>query len=266
MRALELWDGLPVRRLAREWGVEHVDAFDTVPSTNDCAWELLSQDCAIPAVVVADTQHAGRGRRGRAWSSPEGGLWLSVLIGSRRPSPVLPLRVGLAVVDSILTCTSRVGRIPSVGLKWPNDVLVGEQKVAGILCESREHHTVVGIGINVTQNGFDGTLQHSATSLAMALTAGLPDPPAAELPRRSALAGRVLKDCRRWPGPGELDPGEVARMNDLDALCGRRLCADGGARGTGMGIRADGAYIITTESGAAVELRTGGIQLEGQPS
>lgn len=126
--------------------------YPSVESTNDAARNLAEEGAPEGTVVVADQQTRGRGRRGREWQSPPGGLWFSVVL---RPSlsPVrcglMPLAAALAVAEAL----QPLCRSP-VGIKWPNDVLVGGRKACGILAElAGDHETVrfvvLGIGINM---------------------------------------------------------------------------------------------------------------------
>ena len=131
-------------------------------STNDRAWEMLSAGEPDGLVVVADAQTRGRGRAGRVWhTAPGKGLALSLLL-VREPAPrllgVLPLACGLALYRGLagLGVASR--------LRWPNDVLLGGRKVAGILAESRGVSAagrasgiavVIGLGVNVSQTERD---------------------------------------------------------------------------------------------------------------
>lgn len=96
----------------------------------------------------ADTQTAGRGRTGRAWTSDRGGLWLSAVLpcpGPRERWAALPLAAGHA----LLAALSELG-VSGIRLRWPNDLLVGPRKLAGLLVERHTPHTaVVGVGLNV---------------------------------------------------------------------------------------------------------------------
>ncbi len=125
---------------------------ETVGSTNDVAAQLAWSGATDGTAVLADRQTAGRGRRGRTWSSPAGaGLYLSVILRGRTLSAtpgLMTLGAGVAVVDAVLATTG----LP-VMLKWPNDLVIGAawKKLGGILCEVQgEDATVIGLGINVT--------------------------------------------------------------------------------------------------------------------
>jgi BirA family biotin operon repressor/biotin-[acetyl-CoA-carboxylase] ligase len=128
-----------------------VEYHDSIDSTNRRARELAAEG-RENVVVVADEQTGGRGRLDRAWASPSGGIWLSVLLRPEVPAAHAPVYTLAAAV-----ATTRAVREAGVEatIKWPNDVLVGEQKVAGILTEmegeaDRIEWLVVGIGLNAS--------------------------------------------------------------------------------------------------------------------
>ena len=116
----------------------------------DSTQRMLAEDEAEGAVAVADEQREGRGRLGRAWEAPAGtSVLVSVLLLPAVEAPRLPelsLVAGGAVAQAILEVT---GLEPTI--KFPNDVLVGGRKVAGILAESSEGRVVLGIGVNANQ-------------------------------------------------------------------------------------------------------------------
>jgi BirA family biotin operon repressor/biotin-[acetyl-CoA-carboxylase] ligase len=128
---------------------------ETVASTN--TW-LMSKATVHPRdVALTMNQSAGRGRFGRQWTNRAGeGVALSIVVprdGSpgitNQPPTWIPLLVGVAVVKSVRSCG-----VKGAGIKWPNDVLVGGQKLAGILCEVRpDGFVIAGVGINVSFSG-----------------------------------------------------------------------------------------------------------------
>lgn len=142
-------------------------------STNDVAWEALAQGAAEGVVVVADAQPRGRGREGRRWHlAPGKGLAFSVALVRGCDGPDLgtvPLAAGLAMARAC----ERLGL--ATRLKWPNDLLVGERKLCGILCESRrvaargQDAVVIGVGVNVREQeaDFPPELRGRATSFAL---------------------------------------------------------------------------------------------------
>lgn len=153
---------------------QSIHYLEEVTSTQDEARRLAESGAAEGTLVVAEAQVAGRGRRGRHWMSPpRTGIYLSVILRPHlEPFNIaqIPIVVGIAVCQSIAEISALQPRI-----KWPNDVLVGGKKVAGILVEmsaepERVHYVILGIGINVNPpaSTFPNSLQPSATSLAEA--------------------------------------------------------------------------------------------------
>ncbi len=139
-------------------------------STNDDARALAAQGCAHGSLVTADEQTRGRGRSGQRWHSPPGAnVYLSIVLRPRlAPHLATPftLAVGLVVAEVV---ESRIGR--AAALKWPNDVLVGGRKIAGVLVEAqirgdRLASLVVGVGLDVETRDFPPPLDAIATSLA----------------------------------------------------------------------------------------------------
>jgi len=163
----EISQGLKTRYL--KGPIHH---FETLPSTNDLAKELGSQNAPEGSLVVAECQSQGRGRLGREWDSPPGvGLYASLLLRPPLPPTEMPqitLTTAVAVVRALRRAT---GVAP--GIKWPNDLLVDGKKVGGILTEmetesDRIRYLVVGLGLNVNNREFPPPLDLTATSLALA--------------------------------------------------------------------------------------------------
>ncbi len=135
--------------------VLHLDEID---STNEYA-KRIAHEVPEGTVVVARKQTSGRGRRGRSWVSPEGGLWMSMVLKPEKVDPRLVFIGALAVVDVL----GEFGI--QAGIKWPNDVWVGGKKIAGILTEGKAgEYSVLGVGLNVN-NPLPEELRDSATSL-----------------------------------------------------------------------------------------------------
>jgi BirA family biotin operon repressor/biotin-[acetyl-CoA-carboxylase] ligase len=150
---------------------ETLYVFDELASTNTFALEHAKRHSPPTTVILADKQTAGRGRLDRSWfSPPEANIYGSLLFfhdGPHQPLGWVPLMAGVAIARAIETLTSI-----RIHLKWPNDLLVGERKVGGVLCESFrnvQHNTCVvigfGINVNVSESMFPQDLQQSATSL-----------------------------------------------------------------------------------------------------
>jgi BirA family biotin operon repressor/biotin-[acetyl-CoA-carboxylase] ligase len=134
------------------------------------AFELAEHGAADGTVVTADTQAAGRGRRGRRWlDTPGDSLLLSIVTRPRLPIrdlPTLSLAAAVATAEAVMATTGLPAR-----LKWPNDVLVDGRKLGGILLESRLDGAplvVVGIGVNLRQRSFPDEVAARATSVDLA--------------------------------------------------------------------------------------------------
>ena len=123
--------------------------YGQVPSTQDLAREAAQKLGGIGTVILAESQSLGRGRKGRSWASPVGGLYFTaVLRPSSRPG-LIPLMAGVAVAEAIRRLTGL-----GAELKWPNDILMGRKKVAGVLAETvwrgdEALYTLLGIGLNI---------------------------------------------------------------------------------------------------------------------
>ncbi|MDI6638037.1 MAG: biotin--[acetyl-CoA-carboxylase] ligase [Bacillota bacterium] len=226
--------------------------FAEVDSTNAVARRMAEAGAPEGTCVVAETQTGGRGRMGRTWHSPPGGLWFSVVL---RPA-VLPrdigklsLVTGVAVTETIREATP----LPAM-MKWPNDVVVQGKKVCGILVEGRWRDETVdyivdGIGINVAVD--IANLPPEVQAIAGTLVPPR-NPGAAAL--RERLLELVLEKLgllyRRFLSGGFLEILEKARVYS-DTL-GREIeaaCPGGLVRGTAVGIDEDGALVIRTPSG-----------------
>ena len=165
MLPYEIRDGLETRLFGQN-EIHHLVGTD---STNRVAKELAVQGAAEGSIVVSEQQSKGKGRLGRSWFSPPGdGIYLSMIL---RPSispgnaPRITLLSGVALAETLLAQTPL-----DVHVKWPNDILVGDRKLAGILTEISAEmdaivYVVVGMGINVNIRQFPPELETKGTSL-----------------------------------------------------------------------------------------------------
>lgn len=129
----------------------HIQHHERIGSTNDEARRLAASGAPHGTVVHADEQAAGRGRFGRTWFSPPGNLYLSVLLRLDLPpdrGPELSFVTAITVADAIDALLPKQSKAI---LKWPNDVLVNDGKIAGILVESVDDAQIIGIGVNVLE-------------------------------------------------------------------------------------------------------------------
>jgi BirA family transcriptional regulator, biotin operon repressor / biotin---[acetyl-CoA-carboxylase] ligase len=129
----------------------HVQHHERIGSTNDEARRLVAAGAPHGTVVHADEQATGRGRFGHTWFSPPGNLYLSVILRLDIPqsrSAELSFLAALTVADAVDALLPKQTR---ASLKWPNDVLVGDGKIAGILVEPVEDAQIIGIGLNILE-------------------------------------------------------------------------------------------------------------------
>ena len=178
-----------LRGLKTDWFGRSMVIIDECGSTNDVLARMAGEGAPHGAVVIAETQRAGRGRFGRAWCSPRGGVWMSVLLK----------RHGLLASPDSLPIIAALGTAKTMVLKWrvraavrwPNDVVVDGRKIAGILVESRSKgneltYSALGIGINA--NIDTSKLQSiSASSTSLLTLLGTPV-------NREELIAAVLSD------------------------------------------------------------------------
>jgi BirA family transcriptional regulator, biotin operon repressor / biotin---[acetyl-CoA-carboxylase] ligase len=161
--------------LSTTWLGRRIELFDSLPSTNREAAQLAQADVEHGTVVAADGQTAGRGRLSRTWFSPPGAnLYCSVILRTARPSERLTEWLSWLPLVSALAAAEAIEQVSSlhVSVKWPNDLLISERKVGGILCESgtgirSDPFQIIGIGINVNVDHDDWPteLRESATSI-----------------------------------------------------------------------------------------------------
>jgi len=240
-----------------------IEYYDAVDSTNRAAGDLARQGAVEGTVVVADAQTAGRGRMGRRWESPAGvNLYFSVLLTPNvEPArvPQLALVAAVAVHEGLAECCPEI----TAQIKWPNDILAGGRKVAGILCEAsleadRVHRVILGVGINVNGTSVPRALRLSATTLRIA---------GGREVSRPALLGAVLNHLEAryqgWLRDGNLS-GLLPYFERHSALNGRSVAAEnlsGAVRGTARGITPTGELVIETADGARLHLLAGDVHL-----
>lgn len=248
-----------------------VKRFSSVDSTNRVALELGAQDAVHGTVVLADEQSGGRGRLTRQFSSPKGGLYMSVILRTNLPIENLPL-VTLAAGTACATTIKKMTGV-RVKLKWPNDIYSNGRKIGGILTEAgpyshlsdRVPFVVVGIGLNVNSRleSFPATLQNLVSSL-YCLTGQ--EYHIDELLHSLMIA--LLAEVSLL----ESDPENVLiRWQDHDYLLGRKLSwqvpGGGEIQGVGNGLMPDGRYRLTSSGGDDYPVLAGDItitQINGQ--
>lgn len=239
--------------------------FDQTDSTNTALKQLASESAPEGTAVVADCQTAGRGRLGRSWTSAPGkGIWMSVLLRPRLHPSVVQ---SLTLATSVAVCRAlEAMKIPEMGIKWPNDILVGGKKVCGILTElsaeaDRVAWVILGIGLNVNQlaEDFPQEILSTATSLRISGKTGA-------VIDRSRVAAEILncleevyemfilkgsswivEEWKRW----NLTLGKMVRLSSRN----------GEFTALAYDIMPDGKLIVKKEDGTTQEVLSGEISL-----
>jgi BirA family transcriptional regulator, biotin operon repressor / biotin---[acetyl-CoA-carboxylase] ligase len=233
--------------------VARIDATWSLDSTNTTLLARPNPRGGTAEVLLAEYQRAGRGRRGRAWLAPPGG---AICLSISWTFPEVPQDLGaLGLVIGV--CALRALRehgAGGVGLKWPNDLLIGERKLGGVLIDLRAEsagpaYVVIGIGLNLAlgpalleQIAQSGT---AATDLASAVQ---------PVPARNALAAALVSACVRGLVEFEREGLKpfIEEWHAADALRGRAVnvsAAEGVARGIARGIDLRGALMVETPQG-----------------
>ncbi|GBD44531.1 Bifunctional ligase/repressor BirA [bacterium HR40] len=225
-----------------------LERYDSVDSTNDLVLARAAAGEPEGLAVLAAEQRRGRGRHGRSWASPPGNLYLTLLLRPRKPAQELAslsLVVGLALRQAVAAATHGA---MAVRLKWPNDLLVGGQKLAGILLElaatpGDRPAVAAGIGLNIR------TCPQLPDRQAVALAHFLSSPPPAEeLARRTLACFEPL--YARWHEQGfaPLRDAWLAAAHGLGEEVRLRL-GDRQVAGVFLGIDDAGRLLLATEAG-----------------
>lgn len=135
-------------------GIE-IDIFASIASTNEKLWELIADKASLPRVAIALTQTSGRGQWGRVWSSPPGGLYLSLALSTDMSSHQAP-HLTYSVAWGLASCLRFLLNLPIL-IKWPNDLVWQKRKLGGIKIETKVYQekitqVVIGVGINYTNS------------------------------------------------------------------------------------------------------------------
>lgn len=242
-----------LNRIQRETCLRHVEYHGTLDSTNKLAAELLPNlQSLCPALVLTDTQTAGRGRGSNSWWANTGALTFSLVLKLEQLNlaparlPLMSLATGVAVRNAIASLLPA----DSVMIKWPNDILVNESKVCGILTEQTSCDSqsvlIIGVGINVNNSlqGAPAEVRQRATSI-YDITGHSYDLTTLLVNVLNAIDVSVRDLCMR---PHEL----LAELNRRSLLNGRAVTLQVGelmSRGACSGIDENGALLLDTGSG-----------------
>jgi BirA family transcriptional regulator, biotin operon repressor / biotin---[acetyl-CoA-carboxylase] ligase len=230
-----------VDRVRAEFPGRTIDYFPSIDSTMHAA---VGRQTGY--VVIAGEQTAGQGRHGHTWHSEAGsGLYFSMVLP---PAPVLTLALGLATADAITQVTG-----VACDLRWPNDVMIGEKKVSGILTQLSGALAIAGIGINLRQTAFPPQLSNIATSLKMHTGR---DVDAAD------LLTALLQEVERYIAESTEDILRLFTQASSFAV-GRRVRVeqpDGVVIGTTAGLDSSGFLIVRKDDGTDTLIVAGGVR------
>ena len=231
--------------------------YKRISSTNTKAKTLAEKGAPEWTVLVSDVQTQGRGRSGRTWKSPKGGLWFSIIIRPRIPIDRIPL-LQFLFSNGLRRGIEEAYQVESK-VKWPNDLVINWKKLAGILIETKIsgpelQYAIVGVGVNV--NLTTEELPTGATSIFLESKKRF----SLEKTLSSILA--VLRE--QYEGLGE----EKTVVDDWWKHCAHRIrpvmieTGNGKVRGKSVGVNPDGSIIIQTETGN-VTVADGTLRLDG---
>ena len=224
--------------LATRWLGRDLLILEQASSTNAVALSSVGQRQS-GSVILAEIQKEGRGRLSRSWASPPGGIWMSLIL-----KPDIPLsrvyRINMAASVSICRAISRLGL--EAGIKWPNDILIQEKKVCGILTElgaqmDRLDYVVVGVGLNANNDTAAFPSQWRSTSLAAELGRSID---------RCALIAAILNEMEK--AIDSMESQEIyEEWRSLSLSLGERVrisSAEGDLTGQVVDLDGDGALIL----------------------
>ena len=256
---------LDAEEIRRQLGTERLGKklhyFPAIDSTNFYARNLAEQGAMEGEVVIAESQTHGKGRLGRSWVSPaKRNLYLSVILRPKLSPPHAPQITLMCAVALAETIQSFIPFPPEI--KWPNDILVGGKKVAGILTESactadRVLFVVLGIGVNVNfpREEMPESIRETATSL-MTLSGAPVD--------RTVLALQLIRSLDRCYGDleGLGFPPMAERWSGFFRLQGKRVkveMMDQVVQGKAIGIDGDGALLVQDDRGMQQRIVAGDV-------
>jgi len=244
-----------LRNLRTKFIGKKIKYFDYLNSTMNLAMELGMQGAASGTLVLAESQTKGRGRLGREWSSPKyKGIYLSLILRPKIAPAVSPILTLLSAV-SICEAVKEVCDIDSQ-IKWPNDVLIHNKKLAGILTEmnaevDKVNFIVIGIGLNV--NNDKKSLIAQATSLREQL-----DQPVNRVTLLQELLFRLEENYFLLEKKGNM--AIVEKWRHFGLTLGKRVkvyCQDKHIEGMAQDIDIDGALLIRKDSGVMIKVSSG---------
>lgn len=250
--------------ILNEYEIKNCVFVPVVDSTNNLAKQLANEDCCEWTVVTCNEQTGGKGRLGRQWlQAQKEGVYMSVVLRPElvpQQAPMLTLVTGISVCEAVNELTGL-----KAGIKWPNDIVLNEKKVCGILTEmsaeaDKVNYVVVGIGVNVNQSSFPNEIKDKATSIYMESKKNY---------RRKALIcciiNKLEKNYKIFCSNGFSD----LRQCYLDKCINinKYVCAKKNNQtieGVAVDITCDGEIVIKTAENELINIASGEVSLRGE--
>lgn len=250
--------------LSTQWLGKSIVYKNQVDSTNTLAKKLAEEGIGHGTIVLADQQMVGKGRRGRSWESPFGtGIWMSIVLRPEihpRNASMITLVMAMSVSEAIEEVTNLKPEI-----KWPNDILVNNKKVCGILTEMNAemtsvNHIVVGVGVNVNTKNFSPELADMATSLRIEEKKEI---------NRLLLAEKIIKSFEakyeafiKYEDLRDLKEEYESKLINIGKQV-RILQPSGDLTGQALGINEEGELLVKKADGDILAIYAGEVSVRG---
>lgn len=252
-----------LNQLETAWAGKSCLCFPALDSTNDYAKELAKKECVHGTLIVADTQTAGKGRRGRVWQSPEGTtISMSLCLEPNLPTEKisgLTLIAALSMAEAIFEMTGKRAQI-----KWPNDIVLNGRKICGILTElifrKETYAVIVGVGVNVNTDHFSEEIRDVASSLKRECGRDF---------SRETLIATFLKYFEHFFARYEKTQDLSLLRTDYEAMLANKdqevfvLDPKESYKGIAKGITDSGNLIVVCEDGSEKEVYSGEVSVRG---
>jgi BirA family biotin operon repressor/biotin-[acetyl-CoA-carboxylase] ligase len=235
---------MDIERLRRAFPRHRIEYYATIDSTMRAAAGLEPG-----SIVLANEQTAGQGRHGNAWhSEADNGIYCSLVL---KPAPLLTMALGLAAAEALAGATGL-----ACDLRWPNDVMLGGRKVAGILVQLAHGAALAGIGINVNHAAFPPELMAEATSLRLHFGRAW---------GREEILLLLLPAIERFAA---MESAAILRLfaQGSSYAAGRRVTVDqpdGIVEGVTAGLNPDGYLVVRKDDGTDTLIVAGGVRAAG---
>lgn len=246
------------------WACTQLECYSVIGSTNERAKEAAAEGAPHGTLIVADCQNAGKGRRGRQWSTPAGTSIAMTLMLRPDFAPEKASMLTLVTALSVARAVEELSGL-NVGIKWPNDLVINGKKLTGILTEmsadmDQIHYVVIGTGINVNLDQFPEELSETATSLL--LETGHPMNRAQIIARSMEFFEQDYADFAAEGSMKRLKTDYEKRLVNLDRKV-QVLAGENGFPGIARGIDEEGRLLVEKADGTVTAVMSGEVSVRG---